>query len=151
LTIDDTGIHSSAGQSVTFVRDGLNRITQIIGPTGQIAYTYSSDGDLTGVQYPNGTTQTFTYMGEHDLKTIAGDGVVVRTVHYDSSGRVDSITDGNNNTTTISTDVAAHQQVFTDATGKLTTVNSYDDRGDLIQQDRSGDAHVITTKATFDS
>jgi RHS repeat-associated protein len=150
LTIDDSGVHSSSGPSVTFNRDGENRIAQIVGPTGNIDYTYSPAGDLTGVHYPNGTTQAFTYDGQHDLLSTSGDGQVVRTLHYDSAGRLIAVTDGNGNTSTISTNVAGHQQVFTDATGQLTTVNIYDDRGDLIQQDRVAAGHSITTKATFD-
>jgi RHS repeat-associated protein len=61
------------------------------------------------------------------------------------------VTDGNGNTSTISTDVVSHQQVATDATGELTTVDTYDTRGDLTQQDQTFGGHTITTRATYDS
>ena len=72
LTIDSTGILSSSGPSVTFTRDGQGRITQISGPTGNIDYTYSPAGDLTGVHYPSGVVQAFTYDANHDLLTTSG-------------------------------------------------------------------------------
>jgi YD repeat-containing protein len=151
LTIDSTGILSSSGPSVTFTRDGQDRITQISGPTGNIDYTYSPAGDLIGVHYPNGVVQAFTYDTNHDLLTTSGGGQVLRTLHYDASGRLTAVTDGNGHTATISSNVAGHQNVVTDATGQLTTVNTYDDFGDLIQQDRTAGGKTITTKATFDA
>jgi len=151
LTIDNNGIHSSSGPSVSFNRDASNRISQIVGPTGSITYTYSAAGDLTNVAYPNGATQSFTYDAAHDLLTITGGGQLVRTLTYDASGRITAVTDGNGNTSTIAANVAGHQQVFTDATGVLTTINTYDDRGDVIQQDQTFAGKTITTQATYNA
>ena len=151
VTIDGSGIHSSAGPSVTFNRDAENRITQIVGPAGTVSYTYSAAGDLTSVQYPNGSTQSYTYDANHDLLSISGGGHVVRSLTYDSSGRITSVTDGNGNTSNISTNVSGHQQVVTDATGQLTTVDTFDDRGDLIKQDQTFGGKTLTTTATYDS
>jgi RHS repeat-associated protein len=151
ITIDSFGIHSSNGPSVAFNRDAENRISQIVGPSGTITYTYSSSGDLTGVAYPNGTNQSYAYDSNHDLLSISGGGQVVRTLTYDASGRITSVTDGNGHTSTIATNVTGHQQVTTDATGKLTTVDTYDDRGDLVQRDQTFGGHTVTTKATYDS
>ena len=36
---------------------------------------------------PNGTSQAFTYDAQHNLLTTSGGGQVVRTLHYDASGR----------------------------------------------------------------
>lgn len=151
LTINSAGIQASSGPSVAFNRDANNRISQIVGTTGTINYTYSTAGDLAAVQYPNGATQAFTYDTQHNLFTTRGGGKLVRTLHYDTAGRIDAVTDGNGHTTTISTNVAGHQQVFTDTTGQLTTINTDDNRGDLIQQDRTFGTKTITTKATYDT
>ena len=95
ITINASGIHSSSGPSIAFNRDADNRITQIIGPTGTVTYTYSSVGDLASVQYPNGATQSYSYDADHDLLSISGGGHIVRTLTYDSSGRITAVTDGN--------------------------------------------------------
>ena len=86
---------------MTFTRDADDRITRIAAPGGNIDYSYSPAGDLVHVSYPNGTSQSFTYDAQHNLLTSGGGGQVVRTLHYDASGRVTAITDGNGNTTTI--------------------------------------------------
>jgi RHS repeat-associated protein len=151
LTINTTGIHASSGPSVTFNRDAQNRISQIVGPTGTINYTYSAAGDLTGVNYPNGATHACTYDANHDLLSISGGGQLVRTLTYDASGRITAVIDGNGHTSTISTDVAGQQQVVTDATGTLTTVDTFDVRGDLIQQDQTFAGKTVTTKASYDA
>ena len=151
MSIGDAGVDSSSGLSMTFTRDAENRITRIGGPGGNIDYTYSAAGDLTGVHYPNGTTQSFTYDARHDLLTTGGGGQLVRTVHYDAAGRLTAITDAAGNTSSIAANVAGHQSVVTDASGRLTTVVTYDDRGDVIQRDRTAGGHTITTKATYDA
>jgi YD repeat-containing protein len=92
LTIDASGIRASSGPTITFNRDAGNRITQIVGPNGIISYTYSPAGDLTGVQYPTGATQAFTYDPAHDLvstsalrlrcRFVGGDGDAVPVPDY---------------------------------------------------------------------
>ncbi len=151
VSIGDDGVGSSSGLSLGFVRDSNHRITRIDAPGGDIVYTYSTAGDLERVDYPDGTSQQFTYDAEHQLQTVTGGGQLVRTLHYDGDGRVTAITDGNNVTTSVDIDVDGHQSVITDPTGRLTTINTYDDRGDLIRQDRVADGRTITTSATFDA
>jgi len=172
VNIGDGGIDNSSGMAMTFVRDAANRITRIVAPGGNIDYSYSPAGDLVHVSYPNGTSQSFTYDADHGLLSAGGGGKVVRTLHYDASGRVNAITDGDGNTTTIDVDVAGHQQIVTDPTGRLTIFNTYDDRGNLIRQSRvsggstpqaangslktlaaaaSDPPKTITTRATFDT
>ena len=47
LTFGAGGITHSAGRSVTYLRDGLGRITRITDPNGnQHHYTYDANGDL---------------------------------------------------------------------------------------------------------
>ncbi|HEX4980968.1 MAG TPA: RHS repeat-associated core domain-containing protein, partial [Ilumatobacteraceae bacterium] len=150
VNIGSDGVDASSGLALTYIRDASNRITRIVAPTGNIDYTYSAAGDLVGVSYPNGTTQSFTYDDQHGLLTASGGGQLVRRVQYDASGRVTAVTDGNGKTSTIVSDVAGHQQVSTDATGQLTTVSTFDDRGSLIRQDQTFDGRTITTRATFD-
>ncbi len=151
LTFDDDGVLSSSGLGVTFTRNADNRIVQIVTGSGTLQYTYSAAGDLTGVQYPNGTVQSFTYDAQHNLLTTGGGGQVVRTLHYDAAGRLTAVTDGNGNTSTISSSIAGRQEVVTDPTGTLTVVNTFDARGNLIQQDRAGGGKTITTRTTYDA
>ena len=153
LIVADDGVRSpSTGHQLTFTRDGAGRITEVRGPGGQrTKYEYSKTNDLVGVTYPNDATQAFKYDTRHNLLVSSGAGQVVRTMHYDSSGRLTAITDGNGNTLQISNDVSGRQQVFTDATGKLTTVATYDDSGNQVQQDRLAGGRKITTKATYDA
>ena len=151
VTIDSSGIHSSTGQSVVFNRDAENRIRQIVGPKGTIDYSYLSTGDLSAVAFPNGHNQSYKYDLNHNLTSISGDAQVVRTLNYDSSGRIIAVTDGNGHTSTITSNVADHTQVFTDAAKTLTTVDSYDARGDLVQQDRTFGGKTVTTKSSYDT
>ena len=151
LTIDSTGIHSSRGQSAMFKRDSANRISEIVGPSGAIHYSYSPAGDLTEVKYPNGAAQTYTYDTKHDLESISGEGKPLRTLTYDSEGRLKAITDGDGFTSKISTKVSGHEEVVTDPEGKLTTVNTYDERGDLIQQDKTFGTKTVDTEASYDA
>ncbi len=150
VTLGRGGLDATSGMAMTFGRDADDRITSVEAPGGTIDYTYSAAGDLTRVDYPNGTAQTYTYDADHNLLTVGGDGRVLRTLHYDSSGRITSVTDGNGNTSTLDNDVAGHQSVITDASGQLTTVVTYDDRGDAIRIDRTTGGRTITTGATYD-
>jgi RHS repeat-associated protein/uncharacterized repeat protein (TIGR01451 family) len=154
LTIDGNGVHSSAGPSITFTRDGSGRITDINGPVaGQhLGYGYDAAGDLHAVTDPNNNTVTYTYDTDHNLKSAAGpDSVPFATISYYPDGRLESVTDSAGNTTTVADDVAGRQQTVSDPNGKLTTVYTYDDLGDLLQQDQVFGGKTLTTKYTYDS
>ena len=96
VSIGDDGVGASSGLSLGFVRDAQHRITRIDAPGGDIVYSYSPAGDLERVDYPDGTSQQFTYDAAHQLQSVTGGGQFVRTLHYDDDGRITAITDGNN-------------------------------------------------------
>src|ERR1700758_4859268 len=53
LTVTPTGITSSTGLNVPFVRDTQGRITQITDPLNNVyQYSYDPNGNLTTVTYP---------------------------------------------------------------------------------------------------
>jgi YD repeat-containing protein len=100
LTINASGVVSSAGKSVAFTRDGQGRITQIADPSGAyLTYNYSGAGDLASVTDRAQNTTTFDYDGNHYLLTIndpRGTAAVRNT--YDNSGRLLTTTDANGKT-----------------------------------------------------
>lgn len=154
ITVDSTGVHSSTGQSISYTRDSAhgNRITTVTGPGGQaINYGYSTAGDLTSVQYPGGVTAGYSYDAAHHLTGSSGGGKPSSTVEYDDAGRMVAITDGAGNRTVLDNNVTGQQQIVHDPNGKLTTVFTYDDLGDVIQKDQIIDGVAQTTKASFDA
>jgi len=50
----------------------------------------------------------------------------------------------------MSSDVGGRQDVITDPTGELTTVVTYDPRGNIVRIDRIFDGRTLTTTATYD-
>ncbi|MGH9920642.1 MAG: hypothetical protein ACRD6W_17455, partial [Nitrososphaerales archaeon] len=153
LTVDSSGVTASDGQSLIYTRDSDGRITKITGPSGQtLTYTYSAAGDLASSTDPDGRTTTYSYDSDHDLLGAVGpDGHALQTLHYNSAGRLTAVTDADGNTTEINDDVAGQQQTFTDPNGKLTTVSTYDNLGDIVEQDQIVGSSVLTTKFTYDS
>src|SRR5579862_7825280 len=67
LTITASGITSSTGLSVPFVRDSSGRITKITDPQGnEYQYGYDDHGNLVSVTYPNiSLAATYTYDTNH--------------------------------------------------------------------------------------
>lgn len=153
LTVDSTGLHSSTGASINFTRDGLGRITQITGPSGQVLnYAYSGAGDLASFTDASGNSETYTYDSTHNVLAVNGTGgAALQTLIYDSAGRLTAVTDGSGHTTTISNDVAGRQQTTLDPAGQLTTVYTYDPVGDVVRIDQTGGTATRTTTYTYDS
>src|SRR3989442_1639230 len=153
LTVSPGGVASSLGPSISFTRDGLGRITQMTGPSGELVrYTYSPAGDLATTIDGAGNTMTYTYDAAHDLLGMQGPGgQQLRAVTYDADGRVTSVTDGDSHTVSVANDVAGRQQVVTDSTGELTAFLSYDEFGDLVQRDDVFGGHTQRTTYTYDS
>jgi RHS repeat-associated protein/uncharacterized repeat protein (TIGR01451 family) len=153
LTVDDNGVHSSSGPSITLTRDGAGRITDVSGPVpGQhLGYAYDDSGDLHSVTDPNGNTVTYSYDADHNLKSASGPNAPpFATLSYYPDGRLESITDAAGNRTTVNDDVAGRQQTLTDPNGKLTTVYTYDDLGDLLRKDQVFAGKTLTTNYTYD-
>ncbi len=129
LTITASGITSTTGLNVPFVRDAQNRITQITDPQGNIySYGYDANGNLATVTYPatpgaatcanasaTNTSQynyhtelAFPYNHYYAGGTDGRCNPLPVTAYYDSTtdggnsaldGRLLSVTDAFNNTT----------------------------------------------------
>jgi RHS repeat-associated protein/uncharacterized repeat protein (TIGR01451 family) len=154
LTIDANGVHASNGQSIIYTRDGAGRITQITGLSGQLlSYTYTVVGDLASSTDPDKNTASYTYNASHFLLSVSGTGQTtpLNTLTYDSSGRLASVTDGNGNTTQISSSVGKQQQTIVDPAGLLTEVLTSDDLGDVVRQDLVFGGQTLTSTATYDA
>jgi RHS repeat-associated protein len=135
LTINASGVVSSAGPSVAFSRDGQGRISSIADPTGAlVSYQYSSAGDLQSVTDRAQNTTTFGYDNNHYLTTIKDPrGVSAVKNTYDDSGRLVSTTDANGNTIKYTPNMAANQEQIADQLGNI-TLYTYDNDGNITQK-----------------
>jgi len=151
LTVSGSGVQSSAGPSINFIRDTTGRITEIDGPSTQhLLYQYSAAGDLATVIDGASNATNFTYDLNHNLLTVSGPGAPFDTYQYDSSGRLTSVTDGNGNTVSVTNNVGTQQQTFVDAAHQLTTVNTLDALGDVVEQDQIFGGTTLTSLRTYD-
>lgn len=152
VTIDAAGIHASNGASIDFARDAAGRIQTATLPGGHlITYAYSPSGDLASVTYPNGNVISHNYDGNHLLLGSSGNGSQpFSQERYDSAGRLVEIIDGEGHATQITNDVAGQRQIFTSPSGRLTTINTFDDRGDVVREDLVGDGRTLSTTHTYD-
>lgn len=148
----------TAGPSITFTRDGQGRITDITGPVaGQhLRYTYFSTGpnELQSYTDAAGHTSTYSYDAKTGNLTLSADSnnQPLETLQYDSSGRLTSIASGGAPPTTIDTSANLQQQTFLDPSGKLTTVLTFDDLGDVVEQDLIVSGHpALKSLFTYDS
>ena len=153
VTIDAAGIHASNGASIDFARDGAGRIQTATLPGGHaITYAYTPSGDLGSVSYPNGTVINHAYDGDHLLQGSNGNGgQPFNQQRYDAEGRLTQIIDGEGHVTQIANDVAGQRQIITSPSGRLTTIDTLDDRGDVVREDRDrrrADAHHHRTPTT---
>ncbi|MET0623972.1 MAG: DUF6531 domain-containing protein, partial [Pyrinomonadaceae bacterium] len=149
LTVTPNGVVHSSGKSLTFVRDGQNRITQIVDPAGNsLVYGYDSRGDLVSVRDREGNTTTFTYNSGHGLLTVKDPrGVQPVRNEYDAAGRLVKHIDAFGKEVVYSNDLNARQQVVTDRLGKV-TVHEYDARGNVV---KTTDPDGRVTLRTYDA
>ncbi|MFP5228958.1 MAG: DUF6531 domain-containing protein, partial [Acidobacteriota bacterium] len=166
LTVTADGITSSTGLNVPFVRDSSGRITQITDPQGnEYLYTYDDNGNLASVTYPNSTqASTYTYDSAHHYTggTDFRGNALPTTTYYGPTdtdpsglplnGRIESVTDALNETTSYAYDIANNTTTITyppdssGAVGHSTMV--YDSYGDLLS---STDPLNHTTTNTYDA
>ncbi len=102
LTVTATGIVSSTGRSVPFVRDAQGRITQITDTAGKIyQYSYHPTGELKELTLPGVVTKpSYTYDAGHHLLTAKdARGNTEATMTYHPDGRIATMTDAVGNLT----------------------------------------------------
>jgi RHS repeat-associated protein len=144
LTITATGITSTTGLNVPFVRDASNRITQITDPQGNIySYGYDASGNLATVQYPNITQPSmYNYDANHYYTsgTDARSNPLPITTYYGPTdkdlnglplnGRVQSGTDALGKTRSYTYDLVKNSMTVTyppDGSGNVGLETSVDD------------------------
>lgn len=148
LTITETGITHSSGKSVSFVRDGMGRITSIIDPSNNVLqYEYNARGDLTRVVDRDGLETTLSFDSDHKLLTIIDEsGNTLLENQFDASGRLVGQKDGNGASYGVAHDLGSFTERVTDRLGKVTT-HKYDSRGNIIE---TTDPLQNKTTYTFD-
>ena len=152
ITVSSTGITSSLGPSITFVRDAQNRITKVTGPEDEtLTYTYDAAGDLKTVTDPVTRVTTFEYDAAHNLK-VTKDPLnrPFQTITY-LDGRIATITDALGNEVEVSSDPDARTESVTDAEGRLTTISTFDARGNVVERKQIYDGKTATTVLAYDA
>ncbi len=158
-----SGITHSSGKSVSFTRDGNDRITEIFDPiaietTGSpaLAYSYDGIGNLTNVNrlivraVPTYENTAFSYTNatypNHITQITDARGVAVIRNIFDASGRLAQQLDALNHATTFSFDLVAHRQTVTDRLANSVTQN-FTEFGQL---DSTIDAEGNVTSFAYD-
>jgi RHS repeat-associated protein len=165
LTITASGITSTTGLSVPFVRDSSKRITQITDPAGNIyQYGYDANGNLSTVTYPvsaqstppcpgNTASGTSTYTYDPTFIHLYAGGTDGRgcplptSAYYPSgsvdtsgnslSGRLQSVTDAYNEKTSYAYNIPNLTTTITYPDNNTATM-VYDSFGDLLTYDVNG-------------
>lgn len=166
LTVTSSGITSSTGLSVPFVRDAQGRITKITDPQGnEYLYTYDASGNLATVKYP-GVTQTSSYSYDPNHLYVSGtdfnSNPLPTTAYYGPAdtdtnglplnGRLKSVQDALGETTSYAYNLATNTTITTyppDGSGNVGTATMvYDGQGNLLS---STDPNGLTTTNTYDA
>jgi RHS repeat-associated protein len=160
LSFSSSGItwsnpNTGSSKSVTFTRDGNNRITEIYDPIAQtlsgypaLKYDYDDNGNVTNVArlierttpvYENtGYAYTNTSFPYNVTAITDPRGIVSARYEYDAAGRLTKQYDALNRYTSYIYDTANHRQVVTDRLNHSTTQN-FTDAGQLSSvQDAAG-------------
>ena len=79
LIYSDSGIISTTGEAIGFVKDKAGKITEIMAPDGtQLTYEYDTQGQLVSLRNnTTGKVQSFGYDANGQLQAIVGDASVV--------------------------------------------------------------------------
>jgi RHS repeat-associated protein len=154
LIVTNNGIESSSGPKLTLTRDSQGRITEVTGPSEQhLHYGYDATGDLASYTDADENTTTYGYDASHHLLTTTGPGASrpLQTLHYDEEGRISEVIDAEGHATKIESNVGAKTETVADPNGKLTTINTYDERGDLLEEVKAFEGKTLTTMHTYDA
>jgi RHS repeat-associated protein len=153
LVFTPNGVMStSTTRSLLVVRDGAGRITEVVGPSGQhTLYAYSPTGDLSQFTDAGGAASTFSYDAGHRLLSVDGPGGVrLRTLNYDSDGRLTSLTDGTGRTIGLSSNVNARSTIVTSPSGRSTTLTTYGADGYPATVEEAFDGRSRVTSYQYD-
>ncbi|HKR11221.1 MAG TPA: PKD domain-containing protein [Pyrinomonadaceae bacterium] len=135
LTINANGVVHSSGKSISFTRDALGRITEIVDPEGNPqTYTYDDNGDLVTFKDRENNETKFEYNSDHHLlKIFDARGINVLTNQYDPSGRLIGQLDAFNKSVVYDHDIPNRAETVTDRLGHATRYE-YDERGNVLRQ-----------------
>jgi len=153
LTFTPSGIVSSAGKNVTFVRDPQGRITRVLYPAffadvDASDYSYDASGNLTTVELAKVPFVFFrfwhhTYDGAHNLLTsVDPRGNTARVLAYGADGRLATDTDALGNITSYAYNLGTRTTTTTLPDNGITT-QVLDDRG-LVLSATDPLGHVTT-------
>ena len=157
LTVSPSGISSTTGLNVPFVRDTQGRITRITDPLGnQYNYTYDTNGNLSTLTLPPSPPTvllpvTYTY----DTTRLLLSGLDPRgktvTTEYYTDGKLKSVTDAENQKTSFVYDVPANKTTVTNPDGG-TVVTVTDNYGMSLMVTESLTSTTTRTKTfTYDT
>ncbi len=152
LTINNNGVTHSNGTAITYMRDGMNRITRSTLPDGSYwSYRYDGQGNLESATSPAGIYNGYTYDAMHRLLTIVdANGKLVKGYNYDADGRLIGVTDALGNTVQMTHNLQANQEAFQDKLGHTATY-TYDDFGNVINElDALGHTTLHTYNTNYD-
>jgi RHS repeat-associated protein len=142
------GISHTGGSSITFERDGQNRITRIVDPEGaDLVYAYDAAGDLTSFTDRTDAETTYTYEGNHYLREIHDPlGRTPIRNEYGPDGRLTKHVDAFGHEILYDHQLAANREIVTNRLGASRQLD-YDARGNVTHEvDESG----VETTRTFD-
>ena len=133
LTFGPNGITHSAGRSITFVRDGMNRITQITDADGNV-YLYALRRQRRPRHLHGRRRQRHPQLLQLEprpprVPRSPGNRGVRNT--YDANGRLISTTDAMGNTVNVSYDVNGMSETILDRLGHPTVI-TYDANGNVL-------------------
>jgi RHS repeat-associated protein len=120
VSITPSGITSTSGLSVPFVRDASGRITQITDTAGNIyQYSYDANGNLASVKYPGIVTAAqYQYDPTHLLtQETDRNGHMAGTSVYYPDGKLKSVTDAVGNLTQYAYDTTTNKTTVTNPDG----------------------------------
>ncbi len=133
VNLSNSGITHSAGQSITFQRDSMYRITSVTDNSGrEVQYLYDGLGNLQKVIDPSGAVTRFKYGPDHYLQEIIDPrGVRATRVEYDQDGRMVRQISPAGDTLAFNHDPANNREILKDFNGNETEY-TYDSLGNVL-------------------